>query len=104
LLVTGAEPGTDTRARIDAVAATRDGFELAELDLAQRREGNVLGSSQAGRRSPLRLLKVLDHAEIVSAARTLAERWIDKDPDDPRLRDLVASTERIAEGDLMEQG
>lgn len=104
LLVTSAEPGTTTRARMDAVAATRDGFKLAELDLAQRHEGNVLGASQAGRRSPLRLLKVLDHSEIITAARDLAESWVRREPEDPRLLDMVASTERLAEGDLMEQG
>lgn len=104
LLVTSAPPDSPAMTRINAVAGTRDGFALAELDLAQRREGNVLGSDQAGRRSPLRLLKVLEHADIVSAARGLAERWIDETPDDPRLLDMVRSTERLAEGDLMEQG
>nr|WP_307890771.1 ATP-dependent DNA helicase RecG [Acidipropionibacterium jensenii] len=104
LLVTDAQPGTTTRERIDAVAATRDGFQLAELDLAQRHEGNILGASQAGRSSPLRLVKVLEHAEIITAARELADAWIARDPEDPRLLDMVAATEQLAEGDLMEQG
>lgn len=104
LLVTSAEAGSPARQRLDAVAATRDGFALAELDLAQRHEGNVLGADQAGRRSPLRLLRVLDHAEIVTASRDLAQRWMDESPDDPRLLDLVRSTEEMATGDLMEQG
>ncbi|AXE38505.1 ATP-dependent DNA helicase RecG [Acidipropionibacterium virtanenii] len=104
LLVTSAPIDSPAMARISAVAGTRDGFALAELDLAQRREGNVLGSTQAGRRSPLRLLKVLEHADIVAAARDLAERWIEETPEDPRLEDMVRSTEMLAEGDLMEQG
>lgn len=104
LLVSSCPADSPARKRLDAVASTRDGFALAELDLAQRREGDVLGSSQAGRRSPLRLLRVLDHAEIVTASRDLARRWVDEAPDDPRLVDLVRSTEMLAEGDLMEQG
>jgi ATP-dependent DNA helicase RecG len=104
LLVTSTPVDSPAMTRISAVAGTRDGFALAELDLAQRREGNVLGSTQAGRRSPLRLLKVLEHADIVAAARDLAERWIEETPEDPRLLDMVRSTELLAEGDLMEQG
>lgn len=104
LLVTTAPPGSVARERLDAVAASRDGFELAELDLAQRHEGNVLGSSQAGYSSPLRLLRVLDHAEIVTASKDLAERWVAEAPGDPRLLDVVTATEMLAEGNLMEQG
>ncbi len=59
LLVTEAPPDTPQRERLDAVAATVDGFKLARLDLEQRREGDVLGATQAGRRSTLRLLSVL---------------------------------------------
>ena len=86
------------------VTTALPGFELAELDLAQRHEGNVLGSSQSGYSSPLRLLRVLDHAEIVTASKDLAERWVREEPEDPRLLDVVTATEMLAEGDLMEQG
>ena len=58
LLVTDAEADSPARERLDAVAATTDGFELSRLDLEQRREGDVLGASQSGRRSGLRLLSV----------------------------------------------
>src|SRR5699024_7681925 len=61
LLLTTAERGTPARERLDAVAGSRDGFRLAEVDLAQRREGDVLGAAQSGVRSSLRLLRVLDH-------------------------------------------
>ena len=53
LLVSYAEAGTPARERLDAVAATTDGFELSRLDLDQRREGDVLGASQSGFRSSL---------------------------------------------------
>ena len=52
---------------LDAVAATLDGFELSRVDLEQRREGDVLGAAQSGRRSSLRLLPS-------SATRTSSSR------------------------------
>ncbi|MGH3299178.1 MAG: ATP-dependent DNA helicase RecG, partial [Trebonia sp.] len=54
LLVSEAPPASPARERLDAVAATGDGFQLSRLDLQQRREGDVLGSAQAGRRSSLK--------------------------------------------------
>ena len=59
LLVTTVPEGSPARGRLAAVAATRDGFALARVDLEQRREGDVLGAAQSGRRSSLRLLSVL---------------------------------------------
>ncbi|HET8681097.1 MAG TPA: ATP-dependent DNA helicase RecG, partial [Micromonosporaceae bacterium] len=51
LLVTEQPEGSAARERLAAVASTVDGFRLAELDLEQRREGDVLGAAQSGRRS-----------------------------------------------------
>src|SRR6202008_1978439 len=51
LLVSEAPPASPARERLDAVASTLDGFELSRIDLEQRREGDVLGASQSGRRS-----------------------------------------------------
>ena len=81
LLVTRAEAETPGRARLDAVAATTDGFELSRIDLEQRREGDVLGASQSGRRSSLQNLRVLRDEETIVAAREAAERLLDADPD-----------------------
>ena len=47
---------------------------------------------------------MLDHAEIVTASKDLAERWVQENPDDPRLLDVITATEMLAEGNLMEQG
>ncbi|HEX2355709.1 MAG TPA: ATP-dependent DNA helicase RecG, partial [Micromonosporaceae bacterium] len=65
LLVTEASEGSPARERLTAVASTLDGFRLAELDLEQRREGDVLGETQSGRRSHLRLLSLLRDAELI---------------------------------------
>ncbi|GLZ11302.1 ATP-dependent DNA helicase RecG [Actinomadura sp. NBRC 104425] len=81
LLVTDAEPGSGSRARLDAVASTTDGFRLSRLDLEQRREGDVLGAAQAGRSSSLRLLTLLRDEDVIRAAREEATRLVDEDPD-----------------------
>src|SRR5205823_1067744 len=81
LLVTEAPPASPARERLDAVAATLDGFRLAELDLEQRREGDVLGAAQSGRRSHLRLLSLLRDTELIREARAAAIELIDADPE-----------------------
>ena len=69
LLVTEMPLESPARARLEAVAATLDGFELARIDLEQRREGDVLGAHQSGTRSHLRLLKVLRDEDMIESAR-----------------------------------
>ena len=66
LLVTEAPVGTPARERVDAVAGTLDGFELAEIDLELRGEGDVLGDAQSGARSSLRLLRVVADADLIA--------------------------------------
>ena len=81
LLVTEAAAGTPARDRLDAVAATLDGFELARVDLEQRREGDVLGAAQSGTRSSLRLLRVLRDEKLIETARHEAMALVAEDPD-----------------------
>jgi ATP-dependent DNA helicase RecG len=95
LLVTEMPAGTTARERLDAVAGTTDGFELARMDLELRREGDVLGALQAGRRSGLRLLSLLRHEEIIAKARVYATELVAGDPGlahHAGLRALVAET------------
>ncbi|WP_280181824.1 ATP-dependent DNA helicase RecG [Nocardia farcinica] len=80
LLVTDAAPGGSAMTRLEAVAATNDGFELAVLDLRQRREGDVLGSAQSGTARSLRLLSLLDDLEVITTAQDLARRLVEEDP------------------------
>lgn len=105
LLVTRAPAAEAARVRLDAVAATRDGFELAELDLEQRREGDVLGAAQAGGRSSLRLLRVLEHAGLIARARELATECVARDPDltTPGFADAIRATELLASPDWLER-
>jgi ATP-dependent DNA helicase RecG len=107
LLVTEAGEGTPTRERLDAVAGTLDGFRLAEIDLEQRREGDVLGQSQSGRRSHLRLLSLLRDAEMIGEARTAAIELIDGDPEldrHPLLREWVADLVDEERAEYLEKG
>jgi ATP-dependent DNA helicase RecG len=92
LLVTEAPEGSPSRERLDAVAATADGFALSRLDLEQRREGDVLGAAQAGRRSSLKLLRLLNDEELIVAARTEATELVDGDPQltaHPALKEAI---------------
>lgn len=80
LLITETNPVGSAMARLEAVAATTDGFELAVLDLRQRREGDVLGSAQSGTARSLKLLSLLDDLEVITAAQQLAREVVESDP------------------------
>lgn len=105
LLVTGTEPDSSAARRLAAVARTGNGFELAELDLALRREGDVLGSAQTGGRSTLRLLRVLSDAHLIAAARDVAEELVGADPEqrDDWLADMVTAVQCRADGQWLER-
>jgi ATP-dependent DNA helicase RecG len=80
LLVTEAPELSPARERLDAVAATSDGFRLSRLDLEQRKEGDVLGAAQAGRRSSLKMLQLLRDEELIVLARQEATAVVHADP------------------------
>ena len=94
LLVTDAPEGSPARQRLAAVASTLDGFRLSRLDLEQRREGNVLGAAQAGRRSSLKMLTLLADEELIGQARQEATAVVDADPDlhgHPALAEAISA-------------
>ncbi|WP_433619017.1 ATP-dependent DNA helicase RecG [Dactylosporangium sp. CA-139114] len=102
LLVTESGEGTPARARLDAVASTTDGFKLAELDLEQRREGDVLGASQSGHRSHLRLLSLLRDADLIGEARAEAAELIAQDRELQRHPALAATIARLVDEERAE--
>ncbi len=98
LLATRLPEGSKAGERLKAVAGTLDGFELADLDLKERREGDVLGYSQSGRPITLRFLSLFDHREIIETARDFCQARYQNEPADPGLALLAAEftdTERV---------
>ena len=107
LLVTNSLAETPARARLDAVAATLDGFELSRIDLEQRREGDVLGASQSGTQSHLRLLRVLRDEELIESARSDAQEVIAQSLDltsYPVLKKELATMQRDIAVDYLDKG
>ncbi|MER5256737.1 MULTISPECIES: ATP-dependent DNA helicase RecG [unclassified Streptomyces] len=95
LLVTDMPEASPARARLGAVAATLDGFELSRIDLEQRREGDVLGQAQSGVRSSLRMLAVIEDEEIIAEAREEAVAVVSADPDLERLPELRTALDAL---------
>ena len=107
LLVTRSPEESASMERLKAVANTLDGFQLSRIDLEQRREGNVLGASQSGTRSHLRLLRVLEDEAMIISARERAVELLAKDPHldtVPALRDFVNRRERESETAFVDKG
>ena len=98
LLASWATSGSSGGRRLCAVAETMDGFALADLDLKERREGDVLGRNQSGRAITLRLLSLADHLVFIEAARDFCTRAYQDASPHPGLGALAArftDTDRI---------
>jgi ATP-dependent DNA helicase RecG len=104
LLVTSAVPESSARVRLDAVAETLDGFELSRIDLEQRREGDVLGASQSGGKSHLRLLRVLRDESLIESAREDASTLLDTGLQDyPLLAAELAQVQADATAEFIDK-
>jgi len=98
LLASWVSQGSSAGKRLTAVADTLDGFALADLDLKERREGDVLGYQQSGKRLTLRLLSLHDHLEVILAAREFCASTYEQAISYPGLTMLAArftDTDRI---------
>jgi ATP-dependent DNA helicase RecG len=98
LLASWVSPESPAGRRLCAVAETMDGFALADLDLSERREGDVLGRNQSGRAIGLRLLSLADHLVYIEAARDFCARAYEEAAPHPGLAVLAArftNTDRI---------
>ena len=106
LLLTKVDEESVAMERLEAVAKSNDGFELARVDLDQRREGDVLGTAQSGSRSQLRLLRVLRDEKLIERARKVATEIVAQDPElksHSALRDELAKLERDERSDFIEK-
>jgi len=107
LFVTEANAAAPARERLEAVASTQDGFQLAKVDLEQRREGDVLGEAQSGSRSHLRLLSLLRDEDVIAEARQEAIDLLDRDPElvaHPALAAAVAALVDEERAEFLEKG
>jgi len=102
LLVSEAAEGSNARERLEAVASTTDGFKLSEIDLEQRREGDVLGASQSGKHSHLRLLSLLRDEKLIKEARAEAASLVEDDPTLSRYPALAASVAALVDEERAE--
>jgi ATP-dependent DNA helicase RecG len=80
LLATRLPETSRAGARLKAVAGTLDGFALADLDLRERKEGDVLGLHQSGTLNSLKFLSLSDHLEIIVTAREFCEALYQAEP------------------------
>ena len=106
LLVTEALDGTTTRERLAAVESTTDGFELSRLDLELRREGDILGAAQSGKRSGLKLLSLLRDEDVIAESRARAQEIVEKDPaisKFPGLAQMVADVVDVERAEYLEK-
>ena len=106
LFVTDAPPQTLARERVDAVASTTDGFELARIDLELRAEGDVLGAIQSGGRSSLKLLRVVRDGDLIAQAREVASEILATDPTltgVPALRQAIARRLSESEAEFLDK-
>ncbi|BDU11102.1 ATP-dependent DNA helicase RecG [Aurantimicrobium sp. INA4] len=106
LFVTHAQPGTTAHERVEAVASTLDGFELARIDLELRSEGNVLGTNQSGGRSSLRLLRAARDGDLIAQAREEAAQIMEHDPDFSQhvmLKEAIARRLSESERDFLDK-
>ncbi len=107
LLVTSVAPDTSARERLDAVSKTQDGFELSRIDLEQRREGDVLGATQSGSRSHLRLLRVLRDEALIESARESAAELLAQDrqlSSYPLLKEELKKLQADAAAEFIDKG
>lgn len=106
LLVTASWQGSPARERLAAVASTIDGFALSALDLQLRKEGDVLGTLQSGRRSSLRLLEVVRDADVIERAREAVAPLVAEDPTlerHPALATAIAALVRDEQAEYLEK-
>jgi ATP-dependent DNA helicase RecG len=79
LLINRAPSNPLAQQRLRVMERERDGFKIAEADLAMRGPGEFLGTRQSGL-GDFRLANLIRDAKILMEARKEAQAWLDKDP------------------------
>ncbi len=79
VLMSGEKLSRESRARLQAMCETNDGFKLSELDLKLRGAGDINGTMQSGMPFELKIANVTTDIQILTQARDLAEEILAKD-------------------------
>jgi len=96
-----ADDNLEARARLEALARTTDGFELADVDLRLRGEGTLFDVRQSGM-PDLQLARLADDADLVRRARGRAFAVVDDDEELAGHPELLALMRSIFSGDAAE--
>ncbi|WP_215523542.1 ATP-dependent DNA helicase RecG [Varibaculum prostatecancerukia] len=107
LVWSGAQPDTLASNRLQAFTETTDGFRLAAVDLKLRESGNILGESQSGRASSLKILDLLADEAVISQARQDAKTLVTADPElksHQILKEAIARRISEEEQEFLERG
>jgi ATP-dependent DNA helicase RecG len=101
---TDGERSPEDSERLKVFETTSDGFELAEADFRLRGPGDMLGQKQSGL-PPLRIADLNRDQQILQIARSVAQDWIDEDPD-LAAEDLAALRDQMMRryGERLELG
>lgn len=103
LLVATVEEGSTAEARLEAVAETRDGFELAQRDLELRGEGDVFGDRQSGGKGLRRILSVVEDSDVIIEAGELSARILSEDPELEHYAQLGEEIDEFSEADYLDR-
>ncbi|WP_419489854.1 ATP-dependent DNA helicase RecG, partial [Alistipes ihumii] len=80
ILMSGDKLSAESRKRLGAMVQTTDGFRLAEMDLQLRGPGDLSGTLQSGLAFDLKIASLGRDGQILSLARSAAERILEQDP------------------------
>lgn len=108
ILMSGEKLSKDGRARLEAMCATNDGFELSELDLKLRGAGDIHGTQQSGEAFQLNIANLATDTQIMELTRNEALALLASDPELSKpenamlreLRDRYRKKERIDFSDI----
>ena len=98
ILMSGEKLSRESRARLEAMCETNDGFRLAELDLKLRGAGDINGTLQSGMAFDLKIASPTADVQILTVSREAATGILAADPAlaHPQNRGLEALRRRYS--------
>ena len=98
ILMSGEKLSRESRARLEAMCETNDGFRLAELDLKLRGAGDINGTLQSGMAFDLKIASPTADVQILTVSREAAAEILAADPAlaHPQNRGLEALRRRYS--------